>query len=450
MLLALGSKGRLPSAYGKSSTVAAGCARKIALTILCQLPPSSPQTETSVNAAPGLATRTPGRAATRAYEASAPRRVFAEIEIFDDPIAARHVFADMATDALATPYQRCAFVGSWLRTIGQAEGSKALIAVVRDDCGLATAILPLAVTQRNGLRTATFVGGKHANFHMGVFRRGLLIDREAVAELLQRIGRLADLDALLLVNQPEAWQGERNPLAALTRQESPSNAHATKLERDFDEWFAVHYSKNAQKKLRKKARGLAQSGEVSTIIARDEATARRVLAAFLAQKRAQAKAGALVNDFQATEAARFLELAATDGLAEGCQALELHALVRGERILAVFGGLAGEGRFCGMITSHDVEPEVARCSPGELLILEVIRNVTERGFSTFDLGVGEARYKDVLCEIAERLNDSAVGFTAKGRLLAAAFLMQRRLKRWIKHTPRALWFANALMRRARR
>jgi CelD/BcsL family acetyltransferase involved in cellulose biosynthesis len=403
-----------------------------------------------VNAAPGLATRTSGQGTTRGYQASAPRRIFAEIEIFDDPIAARHVFAEMDPDALATPYQGCDFVAAWSRTIGQAEGSKPLIVVVRDDCGLATAILPLAVARRNGLRTATFVGGKHANFHMGIFRRGLLVDREAVAEFLQRIARLAGLDALLLVSQPESWQGEQNPLAALTRQESPSSAHATKLERRFDDWFAVHYSKNAQKKLRKKARGLAESGEVSTIVARDEATARRVLAAFLAHKRAQAEAGALVNDFQATEAERFLELAATEGLAEGRQALELHALVRNERIIAVFGGLAGEGRFCGMITSHDVESEVARFSPGELLILEVIRNVTERGFSTFDLGVGEARYKDVVCELDERLSDAAIGFTAKGRLLAAAFLVQRRLKRWVKHTPWALQIANALMRRARR
>jgi CelD/BcsL family acetyltransferase involved in cellulose biosynthesis len=437
----------LPSAYGSdAATVGTG---KIALTILCQLPPPSPQTETSVNAAPRLATRTPGQAATRTYEASAPRRVFAEIEIFADPIAVRHVFAEMEPDALATPYQRCDFVAAWLRTIGRAEGATALIVVVRDDRGIATAILPLAVIRRNGFRTAKFVGGKHANFHMGIFRRGLLADREAIAGLLQRIGRLAGLDALLLINQPDAWQGEPNPLATLPRQDSPSAGHATKLERRFDDWFILHYSKNGQKKLRKKARDLAEKGAVSTIIARDEATARRVLAAFFAQKREQAKANGLVNDFQAPEAARFLELAATDGLAEGRQALELHALVLDERILAVFGGLAGGGRFCGMITSHNVEPEIARCSPGELLMLEVIRNATERGFSTFDLGVGEARYKDVFCEIDERLSDSAISFTAKGRLLAAAFLSQQRLKRWIKHTPQALRLANGLMRSAR-
>jgi CelD/BcsL family acetyltransferase involved in cellulose biosynthesis len=402
-----------------------------------------------VNAAPGLATRTPGQAATRAHQASAPRRVFAEIEIFADPIAVRHVFAEMEPDALATPYQRCDFVAAWLRTIGQAEGSTALIVVVRDDCGLATAILPLAVIRRNGFRTAKFVGGKHANFHMGVFRRGLVADREAVEGLLQRIGRTAGLDALLLVNQPDAWLDEPNPLAAITRQDSPSAGHATKLERRFEDWFAAHYSKNGQKKLRKKARDLAEKGAVSTIIARDEATARRVLAAFFAQRREQAKTNGLVDDFQAAGAARFLELAATDGLAEGRQALELHALVRDERILAVFGGIASGSRFSGMITSHDAEPEIARSSPGELLILEVIRKATERGFSTFDLGVGEARYKDVLCEIDERLSDSAAGFTAKGRLLAAAFLSQRRLKRWIKHTPQALRLAKALMRSSR-
>ena len=404
--------------------------------------------EISVVAAPGLATRAPGRAVTRAFQSSAQRRLFVQIEIFDDLEAARPIFAEIEKDACATPYQRYDFVAAWLSAVGEARAIAPLIVAFRDDNGLATAILPLALSRSGGLRTAAFVGGKHANFHMGVFRRGLSIDPAAATELLTRVAEVAGLDALLLVNQPEAWQGEPNPLAVLGQQDSPSRGHATKLGRDFDDWFAAHYSTGARKKLRKKAGRLAEKGVASTIVARDEAAVERTLAAFFAQKRAQAAATARVNDFEPPEVARFLRTLATRSAGVD-PALELHALFCGERIVAVFGGLAAGSRFCGMITSHDVDPEIARCSPGELLILEVIRNLTERGFSTFDLGVGEARYKDTICEIEERLSDLAIGFTARGRLVAKLFLVRQTVKRWIKQTPWALRAADAFRRCAR-
>jgi CelD/BcsL family acetyltransferase involved in cellulose biosynthesis len=403
--------------------------------------------EISVVATPWPTTRTPGRAATWASQSSAEPRPFAEIEIIYDLEAAQPIFAEMEADACARPYQRYAFVAAWLGAIGKAQAIEPLIVALRDDRGRASGILPLALSSRRGLRTAAFVGGKHANFHMGVFRRGLAIDREAVAELLARIARLVGLDALLLVNQPEAWQGEPNPLAALGQQESPSRGHATRLGRPFEQWFAAHYSADARKKLRKKTRRLAENGPVSTIVARDEAAVGRALAAFFAQKQAQAEAAGRVDDFDAADVQRFLEMLAT-GLPRVDPVLELHALLCGERIVAVFGGLAAGDRFCGMITSHDVDPAIARFSPGELLILEVVRNFTERGFSTFDLGVGEARYKDAICEIEERLSDSAIGFTARGRLVARLFLLRQTIKRWIKRRPWALRAATVLLRHA--
>ncbi|HYC25825.1 MAG TPA: GNAT family N-acetyltransferase, partial [Roseiarcus sp.] len=352
----------------------------------------------SVKAAPRLATRTPRRAAADALNPPAQRRSFAEIEIFHDLEAARPVFAAIEAEAIATPYQGYDFVDAWLRTIGQAQAKKPLIVVLRDDGGRVTGILPLAVASRFGLRTAAFVGGKHANSHMGVFCRGVPDDRETLGELLPRIGRLAGLDALLFVNQPQAWQGQANPLAALGRQQSPSRGHATKLYGDFEKWFALHYSKDAQKKLRKKARRLAEMGAVATVVASDEAMAAGMLSSFFAQKRAQAETTARANDFDALDAERFLEILAAARL-QARHGLELHALFCGERIVAVFGGLAVGDRFSGTVTSHEADPEIARCSPGELLILEVVRDLTERGFATFDLGVGEARYKATMCEI---------------------------------------------------
>ena len=59
-------------------------------------------------------------------------------------------------------------------------------------------------------------------------------------------------------------------------------------------------------------------------------------------------------------------------------------------------------------------PKIARSSPGEMMVHAVVAEAIARGFSEFDLGVGEARYKDESCEAVEPLFDSALGVSARG------------------------------------
>ena len=401
----------------------------------------------SLSDAQNLATGATGSASARGC--AAPARAFAEYEIRADPQAASAAWDEIYAGGLATAYQSKSFVELWLRTVGRAEAVEPAIIVVRDDRGRISALLPLVVRSRFGLRVAEFVGGKHANFHMGVFRAGLSVGRDEVLGLLRRIGESARLDAFFFVNQPERWQGSSNPFHAVGGQKSPSFGHATQLQDNFDQWFEAHYSKAARRKLRKKTRRLAERGPIASFVARDEASAREALATFFAHKAARAKATGLVNDFDDPAAARVLEIAAREGVAEHGAVIELRAMRCGERIVAVFGGLAHAGRFYGVVTSHDPDAEIARSSPGELLILDIVRDLHGRGFKTFDLGVGEARYKDAVCETSEALFDSALGLTFRGRAASLCFLFARRVKRWIKRRPWAWSLVAPMLRRTR-
>jgi CelD/BcsL family acetyltransferase involved in cellulose biosynthesis len=116
----------------------------------------------------------------------------------------------------------------------------------------------------------------------------------------------------------------------------------------------------------------------------------------------------------------------------------------GARIVATFGALAQADRLCGMFISYDPDPEISRCSPGQLLILDTIRSLGARGVATFDLGVGEARYKDENCEAEEPLFDAAVAVTPLGRAFGSASLLRQRIKRWAKQTPWAWKLADGL------
>ena len=403
-----------------------------------------------MNDAPRLATIPRGFAAARENSGAALRRPFAHCEVFSDLAQARAPWAEIEKLALASPYQSYGFVDAWLRTTGRARAVEPMIVVARDETGRANAVLPLGRLRLGPVCAAEFLGGADANFKMGLFRPGLAASSQAIVELLRRAARMTTprVDFFWLTDQPLSWQGAVNPMATLPRRPSPSFGHKTALNQDFDVWLKSHYSREAQRKLRKKTRRLHEIGPIAHAVARDEASAREILAAFLGQKAARMRALGLANAYESPQTARFFEVAATENLAQGTPTIELHALRSGDRIVAAFGGLAQADRFCGMFLSHDADAEISRCSPGQLMVLETIRDLTARGFATFDLGVGEARYKDENCEADEPLFDAAVAVTAVGRFFAATALLERRIKRWTKQTPWAHALAERLRRRA--
>ena len=406
-----------------------------------------------LNDAPYLATA-PGVLATArsSLGAAAAAAPFAHCEVFDDIEQARASWAEVEGLARASPYQSYGFVEAWFQTTGRARNIQPMIVVARDRAGRIAALLPLGRSRRGLAWVAEFLGGADANFKMGLFCRDFDIDAEAIVDLLRRAARMTapPVDVFLLTNQPLSWQGAANPMAALPRQPSPSFGYKSALTTDFDAWLKNHHSKEARKKLRKKERRLKEIGRLSHVIAQDEASAREILATFFEQKGTRMQTLGARNYYEAAHTIRFFEMAATKNIAHGTPILQLHALMSGARIVATFGALAQADRLCGMFISYDRDPEISRCSPGQLLILETIRNLSTQGVATFDLGVGEARYKYDNCEAEEPLFDAAVAVTPIGIAFGSAALLRQQIKRWAKQTPWAWKVADGLRQGAYR
>jgi CelD/BcsL family acetyltransferase involved in cellulose biosynthesis len=389
----------------------------------------------------------PRRAAPAPRAAASRPRAFAYVDVFEQIEAARGPWAEIAKIAPASPYQDFDFARLWLETVGAARRVKPMIVVARDRVGAVAALLPLGAFSQGPLRLAAFLGGKDANFNLGLFRPGIAWPPQEIAALLAAAARLAQprVDAFLLVNQPREWQGTANPLAGAPGQPSPSFAYKSALPRDFAVWRDAHASKEAQKKLRKKVKRLEAMGPLLHRRAADPDEVERFLTAFHAQRRARMRALGIADAYESAEARAFLRRLALCGLAEGAPRLELHALFVADRIVATFGALSAGDRLSGLFLSYDCDREIARSSPGELIVHAMVREAIARGLKTFDLGVGEARYKDDACEAEEALFDSAFPCTAFGRVAALAFKLKQPAKRRIKRSPRLL----ALFRRLR-
>lgn len=370
-------------------------------------------------------------------------------EVLPDLDAAEPLWRRLETDpaSLLTPYQRFDWARAYLRSTGQAEAAR--VVVLRDAEGRARILLPLVLQRVFRLCVASTIGDTHANYQLPLFatRDAAALPSGDIAAALIRAGRQAGIDVYTLRHQPRMWDGAANPLAA-AGVAAASDAYGLMLGPDPEATVRRVFSADARKKLRSKEKRLVEAkGPVVYRRAETPEEAARFLAAFYAQKSARF-AGMGVADPYADAGIRAFLAAAASG---SDPALEMHALCLAEsgRVLATFGGAVNDRRFSGMMTAFDADPEIARFSPGDLLLLNLVRDQTARGRLGFDLGVGEARYKASICDETIGIVEAAIPVTLPGRAYSAVRQGLMRTKRRMKRDPR-LYAAVQRLRKSRR
>jgi len=359
------------------------------------------------------------------------------LEIHEALDAARKDWIELYALCAASPYQSFEFASNWFDTVGRAQNLTPMIVVARSASGRPLALLPLALDRRGPLRVAAFLCGRESNFNLALIHPNAGLDENALRRLLAGAATKSSIRPHLyfLRNQPRRFEGVANPLAFSDARPSPSFAYGLTLPRDAAELDA-RASRDARKKLRKKEQRLAQLGELRYEHRADGARALDIMRALIVQKSARLEQMGAPSAFDEPAMCDFLERAT---LAAGDGALEMHALSVSGRIVATYAGLTRGARFSAMLNSFDTTDAFARCSPGELLLRALLRNLVERGFAGFDLGAGEARYKNAVCDETIELCDMALPTTWAGALAAPMLMGYLRAKRRIKQTP---WLAN--------
>jgi CelD/BcsL family acetyltransferase involved in cellulose biosynthesis len=346
----------------------------------------------------------------------------------------------------ATPFQRFDFLNAWQRQIGEADGVKPCIAIARDAAGRPLVLLPLAVKREHGVRCARFMGGKHATFNAPVIAADVApaigaADCETLLAGLRTPQARADL--LVLERQPAQWAGLRNPLLALPTQPA---TNACPLLTIAPGAAPTDYIKNSLRRFlrNKKERKLQALPGYRHTVAESDGDIARILDAFFLIKPQRMAAQGLPDIFADAAVERFVRETCHARLAAGGHAIVLHALECDAEVLAIFAGMADGQRFSTMFGTYTMS-EAARFSPGMVLTRNMIDHYAERGYTSFDLGVGDDGYKHSFCKEEEPLLDSFTGLTPYGGVAARVMSQIARAKHAIKHSP-AL---NALAERTR-
>jgi len=367
-----------------------------------------------------------------------PARAFAKVEIHRDPTSVLGAWAEFEAIVPPSVYQTRAFLLPWLETLGAARKIEPLFITARDRKNQVTALLCLGIERYGWFRCAAFLGGKESNFNLGLFRPDAGFEAADLMALLRAAASALGPEApdlFLLKNQPFEWEKVQNPFALLPHRPSPSLPYATALTSDAEAFLAVKLSKDARKKLRKKEARLSAMGPLA-LIGNDRNEARKILEGFFAEKIARREEQAIDTDFSNPAMRAFFDRLSRQGA--GKPWLELYGLTLGGRIIATYAGAVHRGHFSAMVNSFDTDPEIAKSSPGDLLLMKLIARQCERGIASFDLGIGEARYKSTYCELIVPLFDVAIPLGVKGHPFALLQSASSRLKLAIKQNPQFL------------
>jgi len=347
---------------------------------------------------------------------------------------------------LSTPYQRFDFLASWQRNVGQREQLVPFIVIARDADRQPLLLLPLALKQQHGIRTARFMGGKHATFNMALWNREFakVATAHDLDTLIAGVKRQSRLDVLSLHQQPLHWNDLANPMAMLPRQASVNDCPMTIMEPGAA--AAARVSNSLRRRLKTKERKLQSLRGYRYLVATDDADIKRLLDWFLRVKPLRMAEQKLPNVFAEPGVEAFIREACMTRVNGGGRTIDIHVLECDDEVIALFAGVADGYRFSMMFNTYTMS-EQSRHSPGLILLRYIIDHYAEQGYRSLDLGIGSDDYKRMFCKNDEPIFDCFIPLSLRGKLATSALSRINRAKYIVKHSPALLSLAQKLRSR---
>ena len=346
------------------------------------------------------------------------------VSVHADPAEIEAVWRTLETEALPAPFQRYDWMAAWIAHVAPTIGQTPLLVLGRID-GRPAFLWPLGVRRRGFARIAEWLGGSHLGYHGGLHTAEAIaaLDPATVRALLRDIGRQHRVDCYLLTSQRTENDGLADPIvAALPAARSVNDGYELTLAPSFDGILERHSGKRKRKNARRKERMLAEAGDYRIEVLKP-AAAVAALADLFAQKSRRLKAQGLHDVFGDPGIPAFYAAVAGTTQPGDDAAIEIWALRAGGGAQAYSAVSLRGGRVTGMLLSF-ADGDLARASPGEILIHRQIEAFVARGFETYDFGAGQERYKSSWADRTIPLVDTFLALTPLGHVQVA----ERRLR----------------------
>lgn len=365
-----------------------------------------------------------------------------EISIFQTFDDVEQIWRELEKQTAISCYQKFDFVDSWFKNLGVNHGLKPFIISGKNEKGETAFIWPF-VLKTNKLGTyLTWPGEKHANYNMGMNRLDWApsLNRRVILDTFRKARKILPFDGVHLHNQPETWNGRPNPFLTIKRNPSPSFGYWADFSDGFDTYINAIKSKRARKRIRWQQRGLSEMGNLTFERAATNEDVDRFLKRHFEMRETRFKSLGKYDALSEAGVREFFTDLSSRAPTAAQPPLELHALLIDGEIMSIYSGAVSGDRFSASFNSIDIGP-ASRYSVGDTLLHHMIQDCAKRGLKSFDLGIGEASYKQQWCNKTDIMFDTYLGFTVWGKICGTAASLSQRLKRMVKQQPYLSRFA---------
>lgn len=349
----------------------------------------------------------------------------------------------------STPYQRFDFLAPWQQKLGAREGLSPFIVIAYDAERRPVLVLPLVLGRSLGIRTARFMGGKHATFNMALWDRDFAAGATAadLDALLSGIRARSVADVLALTRQPLRWRDLPNPMALLPKQPSVNDCPLLTMGHGAKPDTLVRNS--FRRRLKGKERKLQTLPGYRYLAATTDADIERLLEWFFSIKPLRMAEQKLPNVFADSGVEEFIRGACMTRLSDGGRVIDIYALECDDEVIAIYAGVADGYRLSMMFNTYTMSVN-SRYSPGLILIRNIIDDYAGRGYRALDFGIGSDDYKRLFCKSDEPVFDCFVPLSLRGKVAAPAMSGVNRAMHLVKHNQALFRIAQTLRSALRR
>jgi CelD/BcsL family acetyltransferase involved in cellulose biosynthesis len=322
-------------------------------------------------------------------------------------------------------YQSREFLSVWMATIGKARRAQCVLFVVKDADKIPVLYLPLCVETRLGTRFLRFMDAGVADFNGPIQVADRHLDRGEFLDVWQQIlSRLPRIDVVDLRKMPGRIGGMVNPLTHLACRPHGSSGHAIDLARWREVVATTSSIARMKKKIQRRYRKLGEVGTAAFLFNPSGPQWDHVMDRMFELKRVKYQ-DTSVPDFLSAPGVHdfYREIAAPERLGS---VSHLSALTCGGRVVSAHLGFVARGRFYYVFPAFDTE--YRSFAVGQVLLERLVESCVDDGFATFDLGEGDASYKQDWAPQSQPLLSHERGLTTVGRMYARLRHARRALR----------------------
>ena len=388
----------------------------------------------------------PGLDGAAAVESCALSAAEFDLSIVDDLDTAKEDWLAFEDKAAYTSFQGYQWMHAWQMAVRGIKRVSPLI-VFGHYGGKLAFILPFAVEKRHGARRLIWFGHELADYNGPLFDPDILerLRHDFVADILQRVRVLVPtIDYACLAKQPETLCGRPNPFATFRSVPFTCGTHSAQLNGNWEEFSLAHRSARSLRRIREKEKNLARRGDLTFKAVTSVTESTRLMDMLVTWKIAQLTARGDRAPFANAAARRLMRHLAQ--ATPNNPRLRLYALESAGEIIALGFCLIEHGRLIYYLCAYDGRPEMARYSPGMLLLVRILKAAIDEGLEVFDFSNGDEDYKSHWIDQSEEIFVSWQPFTLKGRIAVALDRMELETIRWVKRHPPLRALANRIFR----